>query len=90
MHILEKHSEVEPYMDQIKGVIQSPGIITEEAEGGKLHLAKFGVVGGKYHNCYLETVIRYQGGPGSKSGTVLTVHFNTHAPKGELKWLTRS
>ena len=88
MHIRAKHHETTPYIEEIKGLISTPGIITRDA-GGCSHLAKLRAVGGKWENLYLEVVVRYKEDPsGSLTGDVLTVYFSGRPPKGEVIWWT--
>ena len=47
MHIVEKHGEVERFIEQIKAVIHSPGIGTLD-RGGAYHLSTFGAVSGSW------------------------------------------
>ena len=78
--IVDRHPEVESYIEEIKQVVQGPTQITED-EGGIYHLASFGIVSREWRNSYLEVVVRYS----PAEGEVLTVHFSHRAPKGELK-----
>ena len=50
IHVMEKHGEVEPYLDEIKEVIASPSIITFDS-GGAYHLSTLGAVSsGRWRN----------------------------------------
>ena len=89
LHIVEKHSEVEPYLEEIKKVIRSPAIITQDA-GGSHHLSRLGAVEQGWKDKYLEIIVKYSGELGSRTGRVLTVFFNERPPKGDMKWMTRS
>jgi len=82
--IADRHPEVEPYIEEIKRVVQSPTQITED-EGGAYHLASFGIVPKEWRNSYLEVVVRYS----PPEGEVLAVHFTDRAPKGDLKWMSK-
>ena len=88
MHIIEKHSEVEPHLAEICQVIQSPAISTQDALGS-FHHSTLGAVKGK-DRLYLEVVVRYDETVNPTVGDVLTIHFNGRPPKGELKWIKMS
>ena len=78
--IVDRHPEVEPYLEEIKQVVQAPTQITED-EGGAYHLASFGIVPREWRNSYLEVLVRYS----PTEGEVLTIHFSHRPPKGALK-----
>ncbi len=86
MHIRVKHSEVAPFVEQIQNIIKSPQIVTRDS-GGAHHLSRLGDVKKGWDNLYLEVVVRYKETSELKEGNVLTVHFNSNPPKGELEWI---
>lgn len=83
-HIIIKHSEIEPLLNEAKGVIQNPGIVTVDSDGVH-HLARRGVVR-RYSRLFLEVVVRYQSRSETVNGEVLTIHLNPTPPKGAVVW----
>jgi hypothetical protein len=83
-HIIVKHAEIEPFLNQVKQVIQNPSIVTVDKEGVH-HLARRGVVR-RYSRLFLEVVVQYQTRSEVMSGEVLTIHLNAAPPKGEVVW----
>jgi hypothetical protein len=87
-HIVAGHGEVEPFIEEIKTVIQNPDLIYEHA-GSRLY-CKLGVVETPpYKPLYLEVVVRISGKPAR--GEVITVHFRKTPPSnGELIWMSKN
>ncbi len=89
LHVVVRHPEVEPYLEQIKQLIESPNIVTKDSRG-VYHLSRLAAVEeSRFRGLYLEVVVRYRRRSSGAEGEVLTIFFNARPPKGDLEWIRR-
>ena len=77
-HIILRHSEVEPYLEEIKAVIEDPQIIAE-GRSGEVYFLTQGVIG-RWPQQYLRVVVVYSDEVmGRRIGSVRTVFVTGQA-----------
>ena len=80
-HILLRHPEIAPYLDEIKAVIEDPQLIVVRS-GGEMHFLTLGAVGGRSRQ-YLKVVVEYSDEiTGRRIGSVRTAFLAGRHPKG--------
>ena len=81
-HILREHSEMEPYFEEIKAVIQGPEIV-RTGHRGEFRLARLGAIASR-PNRYLRVIIVYSDEiTGRRLGNVRTAYLSKSPPRGE-------
>ena len=81
-HILSRHSEVEPYLEEIQQAIGDPDIVTLDDEGA-FHYSRFGVVSSRQRQ-YLIVVVTYSDEiTARRLGSVRSVYFRGRPPAGQ-------
>ncbi len=84
-HIVNKHSDVEPYLEEIKSIIQDPEIIAD-GRSGEFYLLSLGVVDSHLRQ-YLKIVVAYSSEvTGRRIGSVRTAYFTGRRPKGGITY----
>ena len=80
-HIIEKRPIMEPYLEEIKAVVEDPQIIVEDRSDDEAHFLTLGVVASRPHQ-YLKVVVVYSNeGTGKRIGSVRTTFFTGRRPK---------
>lgn len=81
-HIIHEHSDMEPYINEIRGVVQNPAIITAE-DDGVFHLLRLGAIS-SLPRLYLRVVVIYSAElTGRRLGSVRTAFSSERLPRGE-------
>ena len=81
-HILIRHSEMEPYLEEIQAAIRNPEI-ARLGDKGEIRLASFAVIASR-PNRYLRVIIAYSDEiTGRRLGSVRTAHLSKLPPEGE-------
>ena len=79
-HILTRHPEMEPYLEEIRQVIQDPQLIAVRP-GGERHFLTMGAADSRSRQ-YLKVVVGYLDDmTGRRSGSVRTAFFTERYPK---------
>ena len=77
---IRDHPEVEPYLEAVPGVLADPNVIYESAEKATTHLYyRLGAATGRFKNCYLVVVVRYDLSP----ARIMTMYITTE-PSGSI------
>lgn len=84
-HILKDHIELEPHIDSLSTIIESPKMILADADDidTDLYCAQ-GYDLGEFGSLWLRIVVRFDI---SESGEVTTAYLTAEVPEGEIKWL---
>lgn len=83
-HILHDHSEMEPYLEEIRATIENPQMIVADRSDDEAHFWAFGAVANRPHQ-YLKVVVVYSNeGTGRRIGSVRTAFFTERRPKGGI------
>ena len=83
-HIIEKRPIMEPYIEEIKAVIEDPQIIVADRSDDEAHFLTLGAVASRSHQ-YLKVVVAYSNeGTGRRIGSVMTAYFTGRRPKGGI------
>ena len=81
-HIIEKRPVMEPYLEEIKAVIEDPQIIVADRSDDEAHFLTLGAVGSRPHQ-YLKVVVSYSNeSTGRRIGSVRTAYFTGRRPNG--------
>ena len=81
-HILIRHSDVEPYLEEIQAVIRDPQVV-RRGDDGEFRLARLGAIASR-PNRYLRVIIVYSDEiTGRRLGNVRTAHLSKLPPGGE-------
>ena len=81
-HILTRHSEMEPYLEEIQAVIRNPEI-ARLGDRDEIRLASLGAIASR-PNRYLRVIIAYSNEiTGRRLGSVRTAHLSKLPPEGE-------
>jgi hypothetical protein len=83
---LRRHSEVEPYHDDLATVLADPHLVYEMPDGS-WHFYRLGLTRGKYANCYLKVIVVEFAAEGWKIVTAYLM--NEVRPVGALRWMQR-
>ena len=82
-HILSRHSEVEPYLEEIKTVIEDPQIVAEGKSDEVYFLTKGAIA--RWPQQYLKVVVAYSDEiTGRRIGSVRTAFLTGRDPKGVI------
>ena len=81
-HVISRHPEVEPYLEEIQQAINDPEIVTID-DNGAYHYSRFGAVSSRQRQ-YLIVVVTYSDEiTGRRLGSVRTAYFRGRPPAGQ-------
>ena len=86
-HIIIQHPEVTYFLEEIEKTVRDPNVVMESSidPQSKLFHAR-GLLTGKYRDCYVRVVIRYEG----DVGFIRTAYFPATLPaRGKILWVSR-
>ena len=82
-HILRRHSEIAPYLQEIKTVIEDPQTIAE-GKSGEVYFLTMGAIA-RWPQQYLKVVVAYSDEvTGRRIGSVRTAFLTGRDPKGVI------
>ena len=80
-HIIEKRPIMEPYLEEIKAVIEDPQIIAADRSDDEAHFLTLGAVASRSHQYFKVVVVYSNEGTGRRIGSVRTAYFTKRRPK---------
>ena len=82
-HILRKHSEVEPFLEQIKAVIENPQLVAA-GRNDEVYLLALGAITSRPQQ-FLKVVVAYSDEvTGRRIGSVRTAYLTARHPRGVI------
>ena len=82
-HVLSRHSEVEPYLEEIRAVIENPQIVAA-GRSDEIYFLTLGIIA-RWPQQYLKVVVSYsEEVSGRRIGSVRTAFLTGRDPKGVI------